>query len=295
MERNCAGITFQETTIEPFGKKWQPSVGTQEVVGSAVSEAGERLAVDFSEPATDDTDLLHRYRPLLISVINTFNYHPDEFDDLLQVSSIALVAAKEKFDPDRGVDFSTFLYNYVRGYILRYMGDHRIQPSPLRIPEVARQIGVRAMKLLAKRDQDGGGPMTVDELAVHFGIKPKKMQNALMAAQVRACGNTSFSIQSLKNPDSLMTQASDDSMNQMNNIREIMFSLLNELQGEIIFLKLEGYTHTEISKILHLSFFKVDFELRKIRRAIKGSNELRSLVTATPPADSAPHSPAPGH
>lgn len=64
-----------------------------------------------------------------------------EYDDLLQVASEALIAGVEKFDPDMGTQFTTYITPTVTGMIKNYFRDysHAVRP-PRRVYSLASKI-----------------------------------------------------------------------------------------------------------------------------------------------------------
>lgn len=54
-----------------------------------------------------------------------------DYDDLIQESFLALCAAAETYDPDKGA-FSTWACYYIRAYISRYFARNRLAPVPYR-------------------------------------------------------------------------------------------------------------------------------------------------------------------
>lgn len=54
------------------------------------------------------------------------------YEDLIQEGCIALIKAAKKYNPDRGVRFSTVAWNYVRNHLIRYCNN---ESTLIRIPE----------------------------------------------------------------------------------------------------------------------------------------------------------------
>ena len=68
-----------------------------------------------------DEDVV-RYKPLVIACIKRLRFY-GETEDLIQVGLEGLVKAHQRFDPERGVAFTTFSTQYIRGAILHYLRD----------------------------------------------------------------------------------------------------------------------------------------------------------------------------
>src|SRR4051812_49314548 len=76
---------------------------------------------------TGDTDardaLVARYLPLARRLARRYE-GGDNHDDLVQVASIALLQAIDRFDPTRGHAFSSFAVPTIVGALKRYFRDH---------------------------------------------------------------------------------------------------------------------------------------------------------------------------
>ncbi|MFN6460832.1 MAG: sigma-70 family RNA polymerase sigma factor [Nostoc sp. DedVER02] len=86
----------------------------------------------------------HHYK-LACEIAHQFkNCCQEPFEDLLQLSSIGLVTAIERFDPDRGNAFSSFACPYIKGEICHYLRD---KSSTIRIPRSLQALYQRGRKL----------------------------------------------------------------------------------------------------------------------------------------------------
>lgn len=64
--------------------------------------------------------ILNRTRGLIYDFIFKTTTNSYLIEELYQIGSIAVFKALCKFDPDRNVNFSTYVYHYIKYYIMRY-------------------------------------------------------------------------------------------------------------------------------------------------------------------------------
>jgi RNA polymerase sigma-B factor len=74
------------------------------------------------DPAVREA-LVHRFLPLAHDVARRYNRLDEPLDDLVQVASLGLVKAVDRFDPDRGVAFSTYAVPTMVGELKRHLRD----------------------------------------------------------------------------------------------------------------------------------------------------------------------------
>lgn len=112
-------------------------------------------------------------------------------DDLVQVASLALVRAAERYDADRGVMFSTFAAASIVGELKRHFRDRGWAiRAPRRLQELLLEVGATVERL----GQELGRAPTVQELSVAVGASEDDVLEALEAGQ-------SYRTSSLDAPD----------------------------------------------------------------------------------------------
>ncbi|MEV8536377.1 SigB/SigF/SigG family RNA polymerase sigma factor [Streptomyces sp. NPDC051211] len=110
-----------------------------------------------------------------------------EMEDIVQVGTIGLIKAIDRFDPDREVEFATLAVPYITGEIKRYFRDTTWAVHvPRRLQELRTELG-RSREVLT--DALGRAP-TVKELAKHLGLTEDEVVEGLLAAN----GHTSDSL-----------------------------------------------------------------------------------------------------
>ncbi|HUC00328.1 MAG TPA: SigB/SigF/SigG family RNA polymerase sigma factor [Solirubrobacterales bacterium] len=74
------------------------------------------------DPATRE-ELVRRYLPFARNLALRYRGASESFDDLLQVASLGLVNAIDRFDPDRGTPFAAFASPTILGELKRHFRD----------------------------------------------------------------------------------------------------------------------------------------------------------------------------
>src|SRR5690606_27074939 len=101
-------------------------------------------------------------------------------DDLVQVGTIGLIKAVDRFDPDRGVEFSTYATPTILGEIKRHFRDRGWSIRvPRRLQELRQQIGMATAEL----SQKTGRSPTIRELAEYLEIDEDEVIEGLESAQ----------------------------------------------------------------------------------------------------------------
>jgi RNA polymerase sigma-B factor len=124
--------------------------------------------------------LIERFLPLARQLARRYQRAAEPLDDLVQVASIGLVKAVDRFDAARGVAFSSYAVPTILGELKRYFRDSGWAVHvPRGMQERAMQID-RAIKELAGRL---GRSPSVDEVAEHTHISVEDVLGAMEASQ----------------------------------------------------------------------------------------------------------------
>ncbi|HYG93560.1 MAG TPA: RNA polymerase sigma factor SigF [Nocardioides sp.] len=117
-------------------------------------------------------ELLELHMPLVEHCARRFRNRGEPFEDLVQVGTIGLIKSVDRFDTDRGVEFSTYATPTIIGEIKRYFRDKgwaiRV---PRRLQELRMQIGATTAELT----QSLGRSPTPRELAESIGCSVEEI------------------------------------------------------------------------------------------------------------------------
>lgn len=137
------------------------------------AEARELLARLSETPAGDPArevirnELVVLQMPLVHHLAGRFRDRGEPLDDLVQVATIGLINAIDRFDVSRDVEFSTFATPTILGEIKRHFRDRgwaiRV---PRRLQEMRQSIRVATESLT----QELGREPTIEDLADHLGV-----------------------------------------------------------------------------------------------------------------------------
>jgi RNA polymerase sigma-B factor len=104
----------------------------------------------------------------------------EPLDDLVQVASLGLIKAVDRFDPERGVEFSTYATHTIVGELKRHFRDKGWAiRAPRRMQELYLQLG----KVVGTLSQELGHSPTIAELAAEVDVSEEEVLEALEAGQ----------------------------------------------------------------------------------------------------------------
>src|ERR687892_2739213 len=124
-------------------------------------------------------ELVEAHRGLAARIANDYRGRGVELDDLVQIALLGILKAVERFDPDRGIPFSSFASRTVNGEIKRYFRDRTWAVRPPRSSQ-ERHLDLRRAR--ANLSSQLGRSPSVAELAAEMGVSTDEVLDALEAA-----------------------------------------------------------------------------------------------------------------
>ncbi len=119
-------------------------------------------------------DLPEEHLGLVRKVIRRFAGRAD-LEDLFQVGCLGLVKASRRFDPTRGVAFSTYAVPLIIGEIRRFLRDDRM----VRVSRSSQALVARARHLRASLLQSEGVEPSLSRIAEIIGVPPADLLFAM--------------------------------------------------------------------------------------------------------------------
>ena len=127
--------------------------------------------------------LVEMHLPLVEYLARRFAGRGEPLDDLVQVGTIGLIKAVDRFDTERGVEFSTYATPTVVGEIKRHFRD---KGWTVRVPRRLQELRASLSLATAQLTQDLGRSPTVGELATHLGVGEEEVLEGLESANAYA-------------------------------------------------------------------------------------------------------------
>ena len=226
--------------------------------------------------ATARDRLVERYMPLVRSIASRYAGRGEPLDDLVQVGAIGLVLAIDRFDTDRGVQFTTYAVPTIVGEIQRHFRD---RAWAVHVPRRMKELSLRLTRTVEMLTADLGRAPSITELAQTLGLDQDEVVEALESYHA-------YSTRSLSQP--LGPGGSDDeTMEDVLGHVEVGYeevehgvlveagmSALDVRERTIVELRFfEGLTQSEIAARIGISQMHVSRLLRRALLTMRGRLE----------------------
>jgi RNA polymerase sigma-B factor len=188
-----SGGTASADAVQPDTESPRIQHGTRE--RSHARELFERISelpADDEERLRIRGELVELHLPLVEYLARRFRNRGEWLDDLTQVATIGLIKSIDRFDLDRGVEFSTYATPTIVGEIKRHFRD---KGWAVRVPRRLQELKLALTKAIGDLAQRLGRAPTVAELAAHLQMSEEDVLEGLESANA-------YSTVSLDAPDS---------------------------------------------------------------------------------------------
>lgn len=275
--------------------------GAATVSAAEASAARRRLRrASKGKPAWDKErtrELFRRYKEegdeeareqLIVSHINLVRYIAAKFknrgeplDDLIQVGTIGLIKAIDRFDPSRGLEFTTYATPTIMGEIKRHFRDKgwtiRV---PRRLQELSAKVNSATDELTARLQRSP----SIEEVAEYLGTTADEVLEAMESSS--AYSSVPLEAQGGNEDDDAPSvidrYASVDGDLEASDDRIVLEEVIGEFpeadQQAIRMRFIDGMTQVEIAKRLGISQVQVSRMLRRALRRIQDKIDPEGLM-----------------
>jgi len=214
--------------------------------------------------------IVAEYIDLVRFIARRFLYRGEPLDDLVQVGTIGLLKAIERFDSKFGTQFTTFATPTIIGEIKHYFRD---ESHTVKIPRRLEELGVQIKKVIQKHTQAKGMAPSPKEISKALGIDIDAITEAMDTFQnyttVSLDSSISHSDKGEGDNNLLNTLVADEGVDQIVNSEHLKRAISFLTQREQKILHMTYFQHLqqwEISKKLNISQVHVS---RLIGHALK--------------------------
>ncbi len=122
--------------------------------------------------------LVERFLPLARQLARRYQRASEPLDDLLQVASMGLIKAIDRFDPDREIAFSSYAVPTILGEIKRHFRD---RTWAVRVPRDLQELTLKVDRAVGELSEDLRRQPSVAEIGEAVGAQEEDVLEALQA------------------------------------------------------------------------------------------------------------------
>jgi len=206
-----------------------------------------------------------------------FQHRGEQLDDLRQVALVGLLKAVERFDPERGLQFSSFATPTIVGELKRHFRD---KGWAVRVPRRVQELHLELDHTVASLTQELRRPPSTAEIAERAGAWEEDVIEAMEA-------NSLYRLPSIDaartgddaRPTDERFGAEDEEFDAVEDrvaVRDLL-SVLPERERKIVYLRFfEGRTQSEIASDVGISQMHVS---RLLTKSLETLGAQRALTT----------------
>lgn len=244
--------------------------------GSALRDRSRQLFQALAEQTSNGASrqelrdaLVELHLPLVRYLASRFLGRGEPQDDLLQIGTLGLLQAIDRFEPDRGLEFSTFATPTIVGEIKRHFRD---RSSIVRIPRRLQELQGGLSVGIAELSQRLGRSPTVAEIAAHLGLTEEDVIEATDSTRASSAVpiDAPSTLTGHTIADSLVESGTPYEQVELRHaLRPVLASLGDRERQALVLRFVHNKTQSEIAQVLGVSQVQVSRLLSKTLRDLR--------------------------
>jgi RNA polymerase sigma-B factor len=241
-------------------------------------ERTRELFVQYAETRSEDVrnELVVAYLNLVRFLALKFANRGEPLDDLVQVGTVGLLKAIDRFEPERGIEFTTYATPTIVGEIKRYFRD---KGWAVKVPRRLQELNLSVNRTSEKMAVEMGRSPTLSELAERLSATTEEILEAqelgqaytLLSLDSEVAGDGERKSQTLADTVGVVDSGLELLEDRAN--LERAFHVLSGRERVIIYMRFyESVSQTEIAKRLNVSQMHVS------RLQAKALEKLRAFL-----------------
>ena len=218
------------------------------------------------------SQLIMAYEGLARYLARKFKNRGESDEDLEQVAYLGLIKAIDRFEPERGLEFSTYATPTIMGELRRHFRD---KGWSVRVPRRLQELSQKVNRATDDLAVELGHMPSVAEIAEHIGVSVDEVLEAMESSSAYTA--VSFETPGSSDDDeapTLMDHLGDEDRDLMGTddrlVLEDAISSFSPREQQVVRMRfIEGLTQVEIAKQLDISQVQVSRLLRKTLRRLQ--------------------------
>ena len=245
----------------------------------------ERLGTDGDAGAR--AQLVERFLPLARAMALRYQHSHEPLDDLLQVASLGLVRAVDRFDPEREIAFSSFAVPTILGEIRRHFRD---RTWSVRVPRNLQELSLRVDRTVGELSDQLRRQPSVAEIAAAIASDEESVLEALQAGGAyRALSFDAHRGGEEEAPtlaDSIGVGEDGFDRAEARATLEALLRLVSSREREVLRLRFEhDLTQAEIGAVIGVSQMQVSRIIRRALARLRAVADRTAMRVAARPPD----------
>jgi RNA polymerase sigma-B factor len=225
-------------------------------------------------------ELIERFLPLARSIARRYEHSAEPLDDLLQIASLGLIKAIDRFDPTKGCAFSSYAVPTIGGELKRHFRDRTWNVRP---PRELQELTLRVERATSELTQELDRAPTVAELSAATGSSDERILEAMQARRSRGAVSLQATTGPADDPAALQDRLGfdDDGFDRAEERADIagLLSLLPARSRLVLRLRFDrDLTQAEIGQLLGISQMQVSRIIRAAVEQLRHVSEQRARL-----------------